>query len=50
MVLATLVGFTAVYGALLVVTVGLLRRFGRDLTPAESTAPETGVPGLLGAA
>jgi cytochrome d ubiquinol oxidase subunit I len=50
MVLATLVGFTAVYGGLLVVTVGLLRRFGRDLTPAESTAPETGAPGLLGAA
>jgi cytochrome d ubiquinol oxidase subunit I len=51
MVLTTLIGFTVVYGALLVVTIGLLRRFSRAVGLAVAPAgPGTEAPSLLGAA
>jgi cytochrome d ubiquinol oxidase subunit I len=51
MVLTTLIGFTVVYGALLVVTIGLLRRFAREAAPAAAPM-ESGAqgPSLLGVA
>jgi cytochrome d ubiquinol oxidase subunit I len=50
MLLVSLIGYTLVYGALMVVTIGLLRRFAREVAPsADSGDSSMGTPSLVGA-